>query len=144
MILSGSGYGMVRKGETMGPWPYFNGRNQEKYQLETRTSQHLAFYVNSKSRLYTCSICSQTIQSLSISRYVAGDTISVADILAACEMEQPSMAGYDVTKDREVLGSYLARVKAELNPHYDEVSSVVYKMRDKFGGDVPGVYPVKQ
>jgi len=77
-------------------------------------------------------------------RYVAGDTISVADILAACEMEQPSMAGYDVTKDREVLGSYLARVKAELNPHYDEVSSVVYKMRDKFGGDVPGVYPVKQ
>ena len=67
----------------------------------------------------------------------------MADILAACEMEQPSMAGYDVTKDREVLGSYLARVKAELNPHYDEVSSVVYKMRDKFGGDVPGVYPVK-
>ena len=78
------------------------------------------------------------------SRYVAGDRISVADILAACELEQPSMAGYDVTRDRAVLGDYMARVKAELSPHYDEVSSVVYKMRDKFGGDIPGVYPVKQ
>lgn len=77
-------------------------------------------------------------------KYVAGDRISVADILAACELEQPSMAGYEVTRDRAVLGDYMARVKAELSPHYDEVSSVVYKMRDKFGGDIPGVYPVKQ
>ena len=68
----------------------------------------------------------------------------MADILAACELEQPSMAGYDVTRDREVLAAYMARVKADLNPHYDEVSSVVYKMRDKFGGDIPGVYPVKK
>ena len=74
-------------------------------------------------------------------KYVVGDRISVADILAACEMEQPSMAGYDVTQGRGVLGEYLKRVKGELNPHYDEVSSVVYKMRDKFGGNVPGVYP---
>eukprot|EP00092_Neocalanus_flemingeri_P034310 GFUD01037313.1.p1 GENE.GFUD01037313.1~~GFUD01037313.1.p1 ORF type:complete len:239 (+),score=80.54 GFUD01037313.1:147-863(+) len=74
--------------------------------------------------------------------YVVGDKISVADILAACEMEQPSMAGYDVTQGREVLGEYLRRVKGELNPHYDEVSDVVYKMRDKFGGTVPGVYPL--
>ena len=33
-------------------------------------------------------------------RYLVGDRISVADILAACELEQPSMAGYDVTRDR--------------------------------------------
>jgi len=70
--------------------------------------------------------------------YVVGDKISVADILAACEMEQPSMAGYDVTEGRTVLGEYLKRVKGELNPHYDEVSSIVYKMRDKFGGNIPG------
>ena len=77
-------------------------------------------------------------------RYVGGDRISVADILAVCELEQPSMAGYDVTRDREVLGGYMARVKAELSPHYDEVSAVVYKMRDRFGGDIPGVFPVKK
>ena len=74
-------------------------------------------------------------------KYVVGDKISVADILAACELEQPSMAGYDVTQGRGVLGEYLKRVKGELNPHYDEVSSVVYKMRDRFGGNIPGVYP---
>jgi len=74
-------------------------------------------------------------------RFLAGDTISIADILAATELEQPSMAGYDVTEGREVLGAYLARVRAELSPHYEEVSEVVYRMRDKFGGAVPGVYP---
>jgi len=74
-------------------------------------------------------------------KYVVGDTISVADILAVCELEQPSMAGYDVTKDREVLTNYMNRIKTELNPHYDDISSIVYKMRDRFGGNIPGVYP---
>lgn len=74
-------------------------------------------------------------------KYVVGDKISVADILAVCEMEQPTMAGYDVTEGREVLGEYIRRVKGELNPHYDEVSAVVFKMRDRLGGNVPGVYP---
>ena len=75
-------------------------------------------------------------------KYIGGgDKISVADILAVCEMEQPTMAGYDVTNGRKVLRDYTKRVKMELNPHYDEVSSIVYKMRGKFGGNVPGVYP---
>merc|ERR1712002_933825 len=33
-------------------------------------------------------------------KFLGGDSISVADIMAATELEQPSMAGYDVTKDR--------------------------------------------
>ena len=92
-------------------------------------------------------------------RWVAGaEQISVADILAACELEQPSMAGYTVTRDRAVLADYVARyrssheclvsecdcdvrVKQELSPHYDDISAVVYKMRDRYGGDVPGVFP---
>ena len=72
-------------------------------------------------------------------KYVAGDMISVADILAVCELEQPSMAGYDVSKDRKILAQYMQRVKQDLNPHYDEVSDIVFKMRDKFGGNIPGV-----
>ena len=32
---------------------------------------------------------------------------------------------------RTILGEYLARVKAALNPHYDDVSATVFKMRDK-------------
>ena len=87
----------------------------------------------------------------------------IADIMAATELEQPSMAGYDVAQGRwwwwwsrsidrdtlswprkniipliatlflrTILGEYLARVKSALNPHYDEVSATVFKMRDKY------------
>jgi len=70
-------------------------------------------------------------------KYIAGDKISVADILACCEMEQPVMAGYDVREGRTILGDYMARVKADLNPHYDDVHQAVYKVRDKFGGKLP-------
>ncbi|XP_023331921.1 glutathione S-transferase theta-3 isoform X2 [Eurytemora carolleeae] len=77
-------------------------------------------------------------------KFMCGDTISVADILAACELEQPSMAGYDVRKDRPILSSYMTRVKDILNPHYDEVHTAVYKMTKKFGGKIPGVTDTKE
>jgi len=75
--------------------------------------------------------------------FLCGDKISVADILAACEMEQPSMAGLTLTDGRPILTAYMARVREELNPHYDEVHKVVYLMKNKFGGDIPGVYTSK-
>lgn len=31
------------------------------------------------------------------------------------------MAGYDVSSDRPVLRAYIERVRADLQPHYDEV-----------------------
>lgn len=73
--------------------------------------------------------------------YIAGPgpegVISVADILACCELEQPSMAGYDVRKGRPILAEYMNRVKSDLNPHYDDVHKIVYMMTKKFGGKVP-------
>jgi len=74
-------------------------------------------------------------------RYIGGEQISVADILACCELEQPTIAGYDVREGRSILTDYMDRVKQELNPHYDQVHIAVYKMRDKFGGTIPGIYP---
>ncbi len=77
----------------------------------------------------------------SISRYITGsDKISVADLMACCELEQPSMAGLDVREGRPILADYMKRVREELNPHYDDVHKVVYGFAKKFGGDVPGVY----
>merc|ERR1719166_420363 len=68
-------------------------------------------------------------------KYITGsDKISVADIWACCELEQPSMAGYDVRKGRPILEEYMNRVKGELNPHYDDAHKVVYMMVKKFGG----------
>jgi len=69
--------------------------------------------------------------------YLCGDTISCADILAACELEQPAMAGYDVREKSAILKAYMDRVKAKLNPYYDEAHAVVYKVTNKFKGLVP-------
>ena len=71
--------------------------------------------------------------------YICGDKISVADIVACCELEQSSMAGYDVTEGRPVLKEYMERVKSELQPHYDDVHTIVYQMCKKFGGKIPGL-----
>ena len=72
-------------------------------------------------------------------KYLGGDKISWADIIAVCELEQPSMAGYDVKKGRPILAEYMERVKADLQPHYDEGHKIVYQMRKKFGGKIPGL-----
>jgi len=69
--------------------------------------------------------------------FVTGSKISVADILAACEMEQPRMAGYDVRDKSPVLKAYMERVQDTLNPHYDEAHAAVNKMVEKFKGGVP-------
>jgi len=72
-------------------------------------------------------------------KYLCGDKISVADIVACCELEQPIMAGYDVREGRPIIKEYMDRVKNELQPHYDDVHKAVYFMRDKFGGKIPGL-----
>ena len=59
--------------------------------------------------------------------------------MACCELEQPQIAGYDVRKNRPVLAAYMERVQSDLNPFYDEAHKVLYQMRDKFGGKIPGV-----
>ncbi|KAK7015115.1 Glutathione S-transferase theta-1 [Halocaridina rubra] len=69
--------------------------------------------------------------------FLCGDQISIADVLAACELEQPSMAGYDVYEGRPLLAAWYKRVKDILNPHYNEGHKVVQTVREKFGGVVP-------
>ena len=70
-------------------------------------------------------------------KYLCGDQISVADIVAVCELEQPLMAGFDVRTNRPVLTAYMQRIKDELNPHYDDVHEKIYQVRDKFQGKLP-------
>jgi len=71
--------------------------------------------------------------------FVGGqDKPSAADIWLCCELEQPSMAGYDVRQHRPILNAYMQRVKEQLNPHYDDAHKIVYKFVEKFGGKIPG------
>ncbi|XP_069703061.1 glutathione S-transferase theta-1-like isoform X2 [Periplaneta americana] len=63
--------------------------------------------------------------------YLTGDKISIADLLGACEVEQPRMAGYDARKDFPRIAAWLERVRNDLNPHYDEVHKAVGKIAAK-------------
>ena len=69
--------------------------------------------------------------------YLCGEKVSVADIVAVCELEQPLMAGLDVRTNRPLLTDYMKRIRDELSPHYDDVHEKVYVIRDKFKGNLP-------
>lgn len=60
--------------------------------------------------------------------FIAGDKLSAADIWAACELEQPRIAGYDPAESRPILSRWLSRVRDELNPHYEEAHTFLNKL----------------
>lgn len=66
--------------------------------------------------------------------FLCGNEISVADLLGACELEQPRMAGYDPRDGRPVLRDWLDRVRSMLQPHYDTVHGRLNKVCSKYGG----------
>jgi len=53
--------------------------------------------------------------------FVAGSNISVADLFGVCEIMQPILAGYDVNKRHPVIADWIKRVKAAVQPHFDDV-----------------------
>uniref|UniRef100_A0A2M4BYQ2 glutathione transferase n=1 Tax=Anopheles marajoara TaxID=58244 RepID=A0A2M4BYQ2_9DIPT len=62
------------------------------------------------------------------SPYIVGDQISVADLVAACEIEQPKMAGYDPCAGRPNLTQWMERVRNATNPCYDQAHKLLYKI----------------
>lgn len=58
--------------------------------------------------------------------FLTGNTISVADVFCACELEQPRMAGYEPKKGRPRLTAWLERVQAETSPHYQEAHKFLH------------------
>lgn len=61
--------------------------------------------------------------------FLASKEISFADILAACELEQPSMALYqDTFTGRPKLAKWYEKVKSLTNPFYDDAHKIVNKV----------------
>lgn len=82
-------------------------------------------------------------------RFIAGDEISIADLVATCEIEQPSecrrfggfyrminwnvsvlfteLAGYDARVGRPHLTAWMQRVKETTQPDYDEAHKILNK-----------------
>ncbi|KAJ8942023.1 hypothetical protein NQ318_002777 [Aromia moschata] len=57
--------------------------------------------------------------------------ITIADVLAACEVEQTRMTGFEPTEGRPMLQAWLDRVKNECNPYYEEAHQVVRNNTEK-------------
>ncbi|XP_063704557.1 glutathione S-transferase theta-1-like [Culicoides brevitarsis] len=61
-------------------------------------------------------------------KFITGEKLTAADIWAACEIEQPKMAGYDPVKGRPRLANWLKEVRNATNPVYDEAHKYVRKI----------------
>jgi len=55
--------------------------------------------------------------------------ITIADLLAVAELEQPMGANYDILANRPILAAYMKRVSERLNPHYDFAHQYIRKIR---------------
>ncbi|CAF4071118.1 unnamed protein product [Rotaria magnacalcarata] len=66
------------------------------------------------------------------SSYLAGDHITIADLLGVCEMMQPVSAGYRVdTAKFPRVQDWMERVKDQTQPHFDEAHAVAMRLREK-------------
>lgn len=93
-------------------------------------------------------------QWLMNTKFIAGDKVTVADIFAACEIEQTSefsikillvgqlimfyrflaMAGYKPTKNRPKLRAWLKAVRENVDFPYHEAHKQVYQWAVRMGG----------
>lgn len=64
-------------------------------------------------------------------KFLATKEISFADILAACELEQPKMADYDPFAGRPKLSNWYNEVKLATAPYYEEAHVIVNKVIQK-------------
>ena len=62
-------------------------------------------------------------------RFLCGDDITLADLLCVCELQQPLAAGFNVYNQRPLLQAWMERVRAHLQPHFDDASKMVVKLQ---------------
>lgn len=63
--------------------------------------------------------------------FITGNTPTVADLLAACELEQPRMSGYDPSENYKNIKVWWKKVREHFNPYYDEGHVIVNKIIKK-------------
>jgi len=60
--------------------------------------------------------------------YLCGDTISVADIFCACEIEQALSIGFEPFSNAPKVKSWLEKTRKELDPYYSEVHGIIRRL----------------
>jgi len=64
--------------------------------------------------------------------FLAGDEISIADLLGICELQQALTVKHDAFRGRPRLDAWAKRVQDKLQPHFDEAHAPIHKVRDMF------------
>ncbi|OWR46701.1 glutathione S-transferase theta 1 [Danaus plexippus plexippus] len=63
--------------------------------------------------------------------FITGNNITVADLFAASELEQPRMAGYNPAERFLRIGSWWKNVREHFSPYYDEGHVILNKIVNK-------------
>lgn len=63
--------------------------------------------------------------------FLCGDDITVADLLAVCELMQPLGGGRDVLKGRPLLQRWKSRIQSAVGDSFDAAHAVLYAVRDR-------------
>uniref|UniRef100_UPI00398F70E0 glutathione S-transferase theta-2 n=1 Tax=Pristiophorus japonicus TaxID=55135 RepID=UPI00398F70E0 len=63
--------------------------------------------------------------------FLCGDEITLADLLAICELMQPLGADRDILKDRPKLIAWRNRVQSALGKTFDDAHAFLYQLRNK-------------
>ncbi|KAM4616977.1 glutathione S-transferase theta-2 [Polymixia lowei] len=63
--------------------------------------------------------------------FLCGEDITLADLLAICELMQPLGGGRDILKDRPKLQQWRNRVQSALGESFDHAHAVLYGLRDR-------------
>lgn len=63
--------------------------------------------------------------------FLMGEELTVADIWAACEVEQPRFCGFEPREGRVTLTKWLNEVRNAINPVYDNAHEFVYRAEKK-------------
>ena len=59
---------------------------------------------------------------------IVGDELSVADIVAACELMQVTISGRDIFAGHPTLKQWIERVKKETQPYFDQAHQIVFQI----------------
>ncbi|XP_071945455.1 glutathione S-transferase theta-1-like [Antedon mediterranea] len=64
-------------------------------------------------------------------KYLCGNEITIADIMGVSEVLQVSGSGRDPAEGHPKLGAWIDRVQTQLNPEFDDVFKILFKIRNK-------------
>ena len=66
---------------------------------------------------------------LKTTSFVAGNEMSIADLLFLCETTQYWLAGHELYKERPNMAAWMERCRKALAPKFDEIFAPIYEIQ---------------